>query len=99
MKNSNKERLIEIYLKMDRQREFNEHAMFDLKELVFEAIRIVEKIDKNSTCYKNLLKSQMLWENYKSIPSNKITQTIIDRYSMDVIQLSQYSIKEFSDKC
>ena len=99
MKKSEKEKLIEVYFKMDRKRMFDENSMFELYCLVSEAIEIVEKEDKNSDCFKNLLKSQQIWNDYKKIPANQITQTIINTNSMSIIQLSQYSIKNFADKC
>ena len=98
MKKSEKDKLLDIYVKMNDKRVFTDNSVFELNDLVSVAIEIIENIDKGSTCYKNLLKSKEISTEYHKISFNNMTQTVTNKYAMDIIQLSQYSIKEFAEK-
>ncbi|AQS93990.1 hypothetical protein BXQ17_07910 [Polaribacter sp. BM10] len=98
MNKSEKEQLLDIYFRMNNKREFTEYSVFELNELVSEAIGIVKRIDIDSDCYQNLLKAQLISKKYHEIPYSKMKQNLTDEHAIKIIQLSQYSIKEFAEK-
>ena len=93
-----KQQLLDIYFKMNNKREFTDNSVFELNELVLNAIIIIKGIDKDSSCFQNLLKAKEISKEYHKIPFSKMTQNVTNEHAMKIIQLSQYSIKEFAEK-
>jgi hypothetical protein len=98
MNKSEKEQLLDIYFRMNNKREFTEYSVFELNELVSDAIVIIKRIDIDSECYQNLLKAQIISKEYHKISFSKMTQNLTNEHAMKIIQLSQYPIKEFAEK-
>jgi len=97
MNTTEKNKLLNIVFKLNNYREFTEYSPFKLNSLTIEALTIVKHVNKDSTCYADLKKANQIYEEFRFIPSNKMTQQMINNYSMDIIRSLQYSIQEFAD--
>ena len=89
-----KEKLIDIFYKLDNKRDFTIYSPFEIYKLIIDARLIIEKIDKSSFCYSNLKKAEKLYQENKDVPFEKSNN---NRFCLSMIQLSQYPIKEFAD--
>ena len=98
MKKAEKDELLSIFVQMNDKRIFTDKSIFELNILVTDAILIIEKIDKNSDCFKNLKEAENISEEFHKLSYNQVNQNTTNEYAMKIIQLSQYPIKEFAEK-